>query len=192
MESIRTSGADAVATAEQRLAPQGVAGGASPALVTEAEAIHAVAVSAAVCRLAAPRVDAQDGGDAASTAPPAVRVTAQRKKSGEKAAGKSCSWLSEGSADQWSEGKLANEPPTTKVDEPPPSRLMALMTPFFFRKAATSQRFILSRDKQKPGDTSDFPSLRTRLSSFTSFARWISSRKRVHVSHPRFLVCPSM
>lgn len=64
--------------AVRRLTPQRVAGGASPALMTAAEAIHAVAVSAAVCWLAAPRVNAQDGGDTASTAPPGVRFTVHK------------------------------------------------------------------------------------------------------------------
>lgn len=80
VKTIRTGGADAVTAAVLRLTPQRVAGGASPALVTAAEAVRTVAVSAAVCRLAAPRVNAQDGGDTASTAPPAVRFTAQRVK----------------------------------------------------------------------------------------------------------------
>lgn len=77
---IRTGGTDAVAAALQLLTPQRVAGSASPALVTAAEAVHTVTMSAAVCRLAAPRVDTQDGGDTASTAPPAVQFTAQRVK----------------------------------------------------------------------------------------------------------------
>lgn len=78
IESIRTGGAGAVRAAVRQLTPRRLAGGASPALVAAAEAIHAVAVSAAVCRPAARRVNTQDGGDAASTAPPGVRFTVHK------------------------------------------------------------------------------------------------------------------
>lgn len=50
--------------------------------MTETEAVHTVPMSTAVCRLAAPWVDAQDGGDTARTAPPVVRLAAQRREGG--------------------------------------------------------------------------------------------------------------
>lgn len=69
---IRTGAADTVRAAARWLTPQRVAGGTLPAFVTAAQAIHAVAMSTAVCWLAAARMNAQDGGDTASTAPPAI------------------------------------------------------------------------------------------------------------------------
>lgn len=57
------------------LTHQKVTGGAPPARLAATAPIHALAVSAAVFWLATPRVDAQDGGDTAGTAPPLVWFT---------------------------------------------------------------------------------------------------------------------
>lgn len=66
------------------------------------------------------------------------------------------------------------------MEDPPPSRLMALMTPFFFRKSATSQRFILSTEttRQDKVNRGSLPQLHrddlTLLRSFSeSFNRWM-------------------
>lgn len=52
-----------------------VTGGPLPALLALTASVHAVSMSAAVCRLAAPLVNAQDGGDTPTTSPPAVWYT---------------------------------------------------------------------------------------------------------------------
>lgn len=65
-------GADAVDAAGWRLTHQRVTGISLPALLTPTASVHTVAVSAAVRWLTTPRVDAQDGGDTAGAAPPAV------------------------------------------------------------------------------------------------------------------------
>lgn len=52
-----------------------VTGGPLPALLALTASVHALSVSAAVCRLAAPLVNAQDGGDPPTTAPPAIWYT---------------------------------------------------------------------------------------------------------------------
>lgn len=65
-----------------RLTQQRVAGGASPALPAHAASIHAVAVSAAVRRPTAARVNTQDGGDTPSTAPPVVGYAEREREEG--------------------------------------------------------------------------------------------------------------
>lgn len=71
-------------SAGRRLTQQRVAGGALPALVAPTASVHAVSVSAAVCRPAAPRVNAEDGGDTASTAPPVVQITVRGARTSER------------------------------------------------------------------------------------------------------------
>ena len=63
-----------------RLTQRSVTGGALPAVLTATASVHTPSVSAAVCRLTAPRVDAQDGGDGPSTAPPTVRYTEEEEE----------------------------------------------------------------------------------------------------------------
>ena len=77
-----TGSADTVRTAGWWPTHQRVTGGALPAVLTPTASVHTVSVSAAVCRLAAPRVNAQDGGDGSSTAPPAVRFTGNNDRAG--------------------------------------------------------------------------------------------------------------
>lgn len=66
-----------------------VTGGPLPALLAPTASVHAVSVSAAVCRLAAPLVNAQDGGDTPTTAPPAVWYTVRGGGGVESAKGQS-------------------------------------------------------------------------------------------------------